>query len=173
MIPKCMIHVLLFVAIAGFTVSTTGCKTTPKSRARANAGSTVRLEHVGLNVVDPNKAAQWYVDNLGMKVVRKGPAPVNAHFLADSGGNMMLEIYRNPPETVLHYAAMDPLWLHLAFMVEDVEGVRQKLIAAGAKPVGEVATTPAGDKLAMLRDPWGLAIQLCRRAKPMLPLARD
>jgi hypothetical protein len=34
--------------------------------------------------------------------------------------------------------------------------------------VDEVTTTPAGDKLAMLRDPWGLAIQFVRRAEPML-----
>jgi len=56
---------------------------------------------------------------------------------------------------------------HVAFMVD---AVRRKLIAAGATPVGEVTTTPAGDKLAMLRDPWGLAIQFLRRADPMLPV---
>jgi len=168
MVPKGMIRALLFVAVAGLTASMTGCKTTPQPHARANAGSTVRLEHVGLNVVDPNKAAQWYVENLGMKVVRQSPAPVNARFLADSGGNMMLEIYHNPPEAVPNYASMDPLLLHVAFMVDDVDAARQKLIAAGATPVGEATTTPAGDKLAMLRDPWGLAIQFVRRADPML-----
>jgi uncharacterized glyoxalase superfamily protein PhnB len=67
---------------------------------------------------------------------------------------------------------MDPLLLHVAFMVDDVDAVRQKLIAAGATPAGEVTTTPAGDRLAMLRDPWGLAIQFLRRADPMLPIAR-
>jgi len=81
---------------------------------------------------------------------------------------MMLELYHNPPEAVPNYAAMDPLLLHVAFTVEDVEAIRSKLIAAGATAVDEVTTTPAGDKLAMLRDPWGLAIQFVRRANPML-----
>jgi len=130
----------------------------------------VRLEHVGLNVADPIKAAQWYVNNLGMKVLREAPAPANTRFLGDAAGHMMLEIYHNPPEAVPNYAAMDPLLLHVAFMVDDVEALRSKLLAAGATAVGEVTTTPAGDKLAMLRDPWGLAIQFVHRADPMLSL---
>jgi catechol 2,3-dioxygenase-like lactoylglutathione lyase family enzyme len=128
----------------------------------------IRLEHVALNVEDPVKMAEWYCRNLQMKVVRKGPAPVNAHFICDAGANMMLEIYHNPPDAVPDYAAMDPLLLHVAFMVDDVKGVREKLIAAGATPVGEVSTTLSGDEIAMLRDPWGLAIQFVKRAEPML-----
>jgi len=147
-------------------------KMQPKKQAQRNAvqDNRVRLEHVGLNVADPIKAAQWYVDNLGMKVLREAPAPANTRFLGDAAGNMMLEIYHNPPEAVPNYAAMDPLLLHVAFMVDDVEAVRSKLLAAGATAAGEITTTPAGDKLAMLRDPWGLAIQFVHRADPMLPL---
>jgi glyoxylase I family protein len=136
----------------------------------ATPSNRVRLEHVGLNVADPIKAAQWYVDNLGMKVLREGPAPANTRFLADGAGNMMIEIYHNPPEAVPNYTAMDPLLLHVAFMVDDVAAIRSKLLAAGATAVGEVTTTPAGDKLAMLRDPWGLAIQFVHRGDPMLML---
>jgi len=140
--------------------------------AARSGGNAVRLEHVALNVADPVKMAQWYVDHLGMKVMREGPPPINMRFIADGGGNMMLELYHNPPEAVPNYAAMDPLLLHVAFMVNDVEAMRQKLLAAGAVPAGEITTTPAGDKLAMLRDPWGLAIQLLHRADPMLPVAQ-
>jgi len=147
-------------------------KMQPKKQAQRSAiqANRVRLEHVGLNVADPIKAAKWYVDNLGMKVLREAPAPAHTRFLGDAAGNMMLEIYHNPPEAVPNYAAMDPLLLHVAFMVDDVEALRSKLLAAGATAVGEVTTTPAGDKLAMLRDPWGLAIQFVHRADPMLTL---
>jgi hypothetical protein len=31
-----------------------------------------------------------------------------------------------------------------------------------------VNVTPAGDHMAMLRDPWGLALQLCQRAESMV-----
>ncbi len=167
----------VFAGIVSVAVLMTGCKTAMESHARetdatTRGGSAVRIEHVALNVADPIKMAQWYVDNLGMKVMREGPPPINMRFIADSGGNVMLELYHNPPEAVPNYAAMDPLLLHVAFMVDDVDAMRERLMAAGATPVGEVTTTPAGDKLAMLRDPWGLAIQFLRRADPMLPSPR-
>ena len=166
--------VMLIAATGGTIMLSERNKDKPKTTARAEGvasqSNRVRLEHVGLNVADPIKAAQWYVDNLGMKILREAPAPANTRFLGDAGGNMMLEIYHNPPEAVPNYASMDPLLLHVAFMVDDVDAIRSKLLAAGATPVGEVTTTPAGDKLAMLRDPWGLAIQFVHRADPMLPL---
>ena len=133
-----------------------------------NRKNRIRLEHVAINVEDPVSMAKWYGHHLGMKVVRKGPPPVNMHFISDAGGNMMLEIYHNPPDAVPDYASMDPLLLHIAFMVDDVKGIREKLIAAGATAVGEVTVTPAGDELAMLHDPWGVAIQFVKRARPML-----
>jgi catechol 2,3-dioxygenase-like lactoylglutathione lyase family enzyme len=144
-------------------------QTSTPAASNASAGNRVRLEHVALNVADPIKMAKWYVDNLGMKVMREGPAPINCRFLADGAGNMMLELYHNPPDAVPNYASMNPLLLHVAFMVDDVAAIRQKVIAAGATPVDDITTTPAGDQLAMLRDPWGLAIQFLRRADPMLP----
>lgn len=142
----------------------------PSARVERSAvgANRVRLEHLGLNVADPIKIAQWYVDNLGMKVLRQGAAPVNNRFVGDAGGNMMLELYHNAAAAVPDYAALDPQQLHVAFLVDDVEAMRSKLLAAGAKAVDEVTTTPAGDKLAMLRDPWGLPIQFVHRANPML-----
>jgi glyoxylase I family protein len=144
----------------------------PQMNARAGRDAPqrnrIRLEHVALNVADPVKMAQWYVDNLGMKITREGPAPINMRFLADAGGNMMLELYHNPPDAVPDYASMDPLILHVAFLVDDVEAIRSKLLAAGATPTDEITTTPAGDKITILRDPWGLAIQFIHRANPML-----
>ena len=42
------------------------------------------------------------------------------------------------------------------------------LIAAGATAVGDVMTNDQGDQVAMLRDPWGVAVQLVRRERAML-----
>jgi len=41
------------------------------------------------------------------------------------------------------------------------------LIEDGAGYVEEV-NLPDGSKLIMMRDPWGLAIQLCKRGMPMI-----
>ena len=66
----------------------------------------MRIEHVAINVEDPVAMAKWYCENLGMKIVRRGPAPVNAHFICDSQENVMLEIYLNPPDDVPDYSSM-------------------------------------------------------------------
>jgi glyoxylase I family protein len=80
----------------------------------------------------------------------------------------MIEIYHNPACPVPDYAAQDPLVLHLALLSEDVDGDRDRLIAAGATVADPKKTTPAGDTLCMLRDPWGCAVQLISRAQPMV-----
>jgi len=64
---------------------------------------------------------------------------------------------------------MNPLSLHIAFMVDDGKAICDKLVAAGATVAGDVNITPAGDEIAMLRDPWGVPIQFVKRAEPMLP----
>ena len=120
------------------------------------------IEHAALLVRDPIAMAAWYVAHLGMRVTKEGPPPANARFLADGNG-MLLEAYAHPTLPVPDYAGMDPLVLHVAFRAEDVAAERARLIAAGAAPVGDVVTAPNGDVLGMVRDPWGLAVQIVRR----------
>lgn len=136
---------------------------------KEDSEQSIRIEHTAFNVSTPVEMARWYVAHLNMQIVREGPPPINARFLADADGHTMIEVYTNPPDAVPDYASMDPLQLHLAFMVHDVQDVRTRLIAAGATAVDQIAVTAAGDRLAMLRDPWGLPLQLVQRADPMLP----
>jgi len=159
---------LTAMTIAGCSVVHIESHDKPGGRAGDQAKGGIRLEHVAINVEDPVAMAKWYCENLGMKIVRKGPEPANAHFISDAGGNMMLEIYHNPPDAVPDYFSMDPLLLHIAFMVDDVKGISRELVAAGATIATDVTTTDAGDQLVMLRDPWGVPIQFLKRAKPML-----
>ena len=43
-----------------------------------------------------------------------------------------------------------------------------RLLAAGAKTAGDVTLTPSGDEMTFLRDPWGVALQLVKRATPLM-----
>ena len=113
--------------------------------------------------------AAWYVANLGMRIVRGSDAAPYIHFLADAGGAMLIELYNNPPDAVPPYADTDPLQLHVAFSAADPDGARAQLVAAGATFVEE-RQTPDGSRLLMLRDPWGFAIQLCKRGATLSPL---
>lgn len=139
-----------------------------KETKQSSNTNKIFIEHIALNVEDPISMAVWYCEHLGMNIVREGPAPVNARFISDASGNTLLEVYNNPPDAVPDYASMDPLLLHIAFMVDDVEAICRKLTAAGATIADDVSVIPNGDILAMLRDPWGVPIQFVKRAKPML-----
>jgi catechol 2,3-dioxygenase-like lactoylglutathione lyase family enzyme len=171
MIYKLVNSKLLVVVLMLTGLIIVGCNNVSMdSMKQHDIGNTnrIRLEHVAINVENPEAMVKWYRENLGMKLIRKGPPPVNMHFISDAGGNMMLEVYNNPPDAVPDYRSMNPLSLHIAFMVDDVKGICRKLTAAGATIVSDVSVTEAGDEIAMLRDPWGVPIQFLKRAEPML-----
>ncbi len=130
----------------------------------------MKIEHVGYMMQDPVAAAAWYCANLGFRVARGQQTSPFTHFLVDGSGTVMLEIYNNPAAGVPDYAVMDPLDFHIAFNVsgETIEAARDRLLAAGASLHSNLGVTPAGDQLVMLRDPWGVPIQLAARKNPMV-----
>ena len=70
--------------------------------------------------------------------------------------------------TTPDYASADPLLMHLALPCDDIDSTITRLPEADASLVREATLTSAGDRLAMLRDPWSLAVQLCQRKVPMV-----
>ena len=128
----------------------------------------MKIEHIALNVPDPAAIADWYVANLGMQVVRQSGAPTYTTFLADSDGDTVLELYRFDEATLPDYAEQDPMVLHLAFSSTNAVEQARQLAAAGAQLQGEPRATDGGDTLIFLRDPWGIALQLVERSRPLL-----
>jgi len=125
----------------------------------------MRFEHFALNVPDARAAAAWYVEHLGLKVLRERKETPYTHFLADSSGRVFLELYTNPTDPIPDYPAQHQLRVHFAFAVPDAKTERARLIKAGATLIVE-EPLPDGTVLIMLRDPWGVPVQLCQRAQP-------
>jgi len=125
------------------------------------------FEHFALNVEHPVEMANWYIENLEMKVVRSLDKSPFTHFLADTSGRVILEIYSNNDAKFPDHKNAHPLEFHIAFIVEDIEQIKNKLINAGAI-LEEDLKLDDGSNLIMLRDPFGVCIQLCKRAKPMM-----
>ncbi len=126
----------------------------------------MKFEHFALNVSDVRNIARWYVGHLGLRVVRSREDPPYTQFLADETGRVIMELYTNTSAAVPDYAATHPLCFHIAFVVSDAGADRQRLEKAGAKFFVE-DNSPDGTRLIMMRDPWGVPLQLCQRAKPL------
>ncbi len=127
----------------------------------------MKLEHFALNVPDPVAMTDWYVKHLGMTVKRSQDQSPFMHFLADDSGQIMIELYNNPAAAVPSYPDQDPLIVHMAFVAEDPDSVKASLEAAGASLVSDTHFDD-GTHLLMMRDPWGIAIQFCKRGTPMI-----
>lgn len=128
----------------------------------------MNIEHIAFNVAQAAPLAAWYVEHLGLRVVRKLDAAPFTHFLADSAGRTVLEVYQHAKAQVPDYASYDPLVFHIAFTVDDIAATQKRLIQAGAVSAAEIMTTDAGDQMTFLRDPWGVTVQLVKRKKPLL-----
>jgi glyoxylase I family protein len=131
-------------------------------------GKGLYAEHFAVNVDDSRAKAKWLVENLGMIVMRDGKAPSYGMFVADSGKNMMMELYHDAKYPVLKFSDVNQNATHLAFMVPDIAAAKAQLVAAGATVVEDILKTPGGDYVLMLRDPWGEPLQFVTRVKPML-----
>jgi catechol 2,3-dioxygenase-like lactoylglutathione lyase family enzyme len=125
----------------------------------------MKFEHFALNVPDARASVLWYTAHMGLRVTRTRAEPPYTTFLSDESGRVIIELYSNPAAPYPDYKASHPLCFHVAFVSDDPAATRSKLVAAGATPAYE-ETLPDGSFLIMLRDPWGVPLQLVRRATP-------
>ncbi len=125
------------------------------------------FEHFALNVENPAAIAGWYVKNCMMKIVKKMDNSPFTHFLADRTGRVVAEFYDNKNAEKIDMSKKDPLEFHFAFMVSDAEKEMNRLISGGAS-LEEDLRFDDGSHLVMLRDPFGLPLQICERAAPLM-----
>lgn len=126
----------------------------------------MRFEHFAINVPDSRAAAAWYVEHLGLTIVRAVEGAPFTRFLADDSGRTVIEVYSNPVAPYPDYPNQHWLVFHFALVSADSDADRARLEQAGAT-LATIDDLPDGSRLIMMRDPWGVCIQLCRRAKLM------
>lgn len=124
----------------------------------------MKFEHFALNVTHPKEQAEWYVKNCGMKIVKSLNDYPFTHFLADNNSQTVLELYSNNTAPFPDYSSMNTLQFHFAFATENINEMKNSIINAGASLLEEIKLND-GSEVVMFRDPFGLAFQICRRAK--------
>ena len=123
------------------------------------------FEHFALNVPDARVMSRWYVEHCGLVVARRREDAPYTHFLTDDSGRVFVELYTNLSAPVTDFAAAHPLSFHFAVVAADARQEQERLEKVGATFFNE-DVLPDGSILVMMRDPWGVPLQLCQRAKP-------
>ena len=144
-----------------------------------------RIDHVGITVSDMDRALGFYRDLLGLRVVADSTVsePEVADLLGldsvqlrivdlDSGDGRVVELiqYLQPKGARIDYESADAATAHIAFTVDDLVSVHERLVRAGATIVSRRPITisePGGSFdgaiCLYVRDPDGVILELVER----------
>jgi catechol 2,3-dioxygenase-like lactoylglutathione lyase family enzyme len=123
------------------------------------------IEHLAISSPNPEKLAQWYVDNLGFHI---NYTYAGNYFVRAANGVMMEIIPATNSLAAPQVMAnnKDAGFRHLAIMVEDFDAGVADLKAKGVQMVGEPYETQ-GNRLAFFNDADGNLVHLIKRENPL------
>jgi catechol 2,3-dioxygenase-like lactoylglutathione lyase family enzyme len=125
----------------------------------------MKFEHFALNVPDARAMAEWYVNELGLRIAAEKEGPPFVAFLADDTGRVIMEIYTNTSVVMPDYSRIPASSFHVAFVSDDPPMTQSRLEIAGASALSAEVLRD-GSTVVTLRDPWGVPIQFCKRSHP-------
>lgn len=139
-----------------------------------------RLHHLGISVRSLDRSLSFYRDLLGFTEVHNVTS--RAEYLSRLLGHPEVQLrvamvsapadrvsielleYNNVSQVVVDHDHVNPGIAHLALQVSDVDGVYQRLRAAGVEavsaPVTPTAGPNAGSRIVYLIDPDGVRVEL-------------
>jgi lactoylglutathione lyase len=130
--------------------------------------ATIRPHHVGLTVVDIDRAQRWYEDALGLEPALAFDLPGGVRgVMLRNGAGTGVELFEVPGAAagVAHAdppAAMRTTGFgHVAFEVDDLDAAYAAIVAAGGTGVWEPRQSPEpGRRMAFVHDLDGNLIEL-------------
>ena len=123
----------------------------------------MKIEHIGLLSSAPIQMGHWYNKHLGFKIIiEDGTDAEGVIFIKDDSGTV-IEIGNLSGISPVEFRSHHPLSIHLAVECSSPENKAKCLVEAGAELIGEsLKNAYKGEKI-LVRDPWGLTIQLINR----------
>ena len=123
----------------------------------------MKLEHIGLIIEHPISTAEWWVANLGFEWIRKlGTDDGGAAFITDQQGTV-IEFAKLEEVPSLDLNGLKFIQLHFAIECDDTVREAERLVKLGAVMVGESPRNVYPNEKLIIRDPWGICIQLINR----------
>ena len=120
-------------------------------------------DHIHLRTADPEGMAKWFEDKLGAEVIRTMQQGKPRIDLKLGGANVFIAPVAagdgvNPPP-VTPYQGLD----HFGLTVSGIDAVVAELKAKGVEFTREPTTVRPGTRVAFLRAPQGVSIELLDR----------
>ena len=122
----------------------------------------VTFDHMHLRSPDPDGAARFYVDHLGGRVADRIETPDSLRVIVTLGG-VPLFIERVPADTPPGATPPHRGLEHIGFKVGDLEAAAAALRASGVALTLEPKVMRPGLKIAFLRGPDDVSIELLQR----------
>ena len=125
--------------------------------------TTYTWDHIHLRTTDPESTAQWYERMLGAQVIRTMQQGKPRIDLKLGGANIFIAPVTadsgvNPPTTT-PYQGLD----HFELSVSGIDAIAAELKAKGAEFTKEPTTVRPGVRIAFIRGPEGVSIELLDR----------
>ncbi|SRR5579875_315171 len=144
-----------------------------------------KAHHTGLQVRSLDRSVAFYRDVLGFEEVFRwnprapyigelvGYPEVDLHsaILAMPGSDVFLELleYRNVPREPVDTSTANPGTAHIAFFVDDLDGLYEQLHARGvgsvSKPVTPTIGPNKGGRAVYMIDPDGIRVELIESSR--------
>ena len=124
----------------------------------------MNIEHIDMCVSNPIQMWDWHKDNLGFRVLKVAGNDSSAVvFLIDSANETILELgkLRNVP--TMDFSTIMPIQFHIVIERENSIKEGKRLVAQGARYIGECPRNSYPGEKVFVRDPWGMGIQLVNR----------
>jgi catechol 2,3-dioxygenase-like lactoylglutathione lyase family enzyme len=124
------------------------------------------VEHVAIAANDSRALAQWYCDQLGMRILFDNEKDPPTYLVGGTTG-ALLEIMPDNGVDRAKHLPLDPGIRHIALLVEDMAAAHSAL---EGKVLGLTAPGPAagGGQIAFFHDLEGNLVQLVSRDRPIL-----
>lgn len=125
-----------------------------------------KIHHIHLKAPDPQKTAQWYVDNFDATVVGEAQGLGGSKTVRVDVGGGLINVTSAPAGETLPEGTADYHFglEHFGFETDDIEASMGKLEAAGIEVLLPITSSATGAKISYVKGPDNVRIELVQPA---------
>ncbi len=127
----------------------------------------LRIDHIGIAVGDIESALRVFRDAMGLSVDRieeVAAQKIVSHHLRLGESRLELLQASEPDSVIARFIEKRGEGIHhVAFAVDDFDGERERLVAAGLEPIGRPSTGAGGKRIQFFhpRTTGGVLVEIC------------